>query len=40
MKIKFHSDGELPENKTIKIPSMIMLELLFMKITKIIHKFY
>ena len=25
MKIKFHSDGELPLNKTIEIPSMIIV---------------
>ena len=40
MKIKFNSDDELPLNKTIEIPSMIMvLELFFMKIANIIHKF-
>ena len=25
MKIKFNSDGELPENKVIEIPSMIIV---------------
>ena len=25
MKIKFHSDGKLPLNKTIEIPSMIIV---------------
>ena len=40
MKIKFNSDDELPLNKTKEIPSMIMvLELFFMKIANIIHKF-
>ena len=40
MKIKFNSDDELPVNKTIEIPSMTMfLELFFLKITNIIHKF-
>ena len=41
MKTKFKSDDELPLNKTIEIHSMIieLLELLFIKITNIIHKF-
>ena len=41
MKTKFNSDDELPLNKTIEIHSMIieLLELLFIKITNIIHKF-
>ena len=40
MKIKFNSDDELTLNKTIEIPSMIIvLELFLMKIANIIHKF-
>ena len=40
MKIKFDSDDELPLNKTIEIPVMvIVVRVIFMKITSIIHKF-
>ena len=40
MKIKFDSDDELPLNKTIEIPVMvIVVRAIFMKITSIIHKF-
>ena len=40
MKIKFNSDDELPLNKTIEIPSMIIvLDLFFMKRANIIPKF-
>ena len=39
MKINFNSDGDLPLNKTIEIPSMvIVVRAIFMKITNIIHK--
>ena len=37
VKIKFNSEDELPLNKTIEIPSMI--ELFFMEIANIIHRF-
>ena len=42
MKIKFHSDDELPLNKTTKFPSMIIVVgsvFFLMKITNIIQKF-
>ena len=40
MKIKLNSDDELPLNKTIEIPSMIIVvRAVFMKIASIIHKF-
>ena len=42
MKIKFNSDDELPLNKMIEILSMVteLLELFFMKIINIMHKFF
>ena len=40
MKIKFNSDDELPLNKTIKISTMTIVELFFLKITNITHKFF
>ena len=40
VKIKFNSDDELPLNKTIEIPSMIIVvRAVFMKITNFIHKY-
>ena len=40
MKIKFNPDDELPLNKAIGIPStIIVVGVVFMKITNIIHKF-
>ena len=39
MKIKFNSEAELPVNKRIEIPSMIIVVIaFFMKITNIIQK--
>ena len=41
MKIKFNSDDELPLNKMIEIPSMLIAARpVFMKITNIIQKFF
>ena len=37
MKIKFASDGNLPLNKTLEIPIMVIV---VMKTTNIIHKFF
>ena len=40
MKIKFNSDDELPLNKTIEIPNLIIVvRAAFHEITNIIHKF-
>ena len=40
MKIKFNTDDDLPLNKTIEIPSIIILvRAVFMNITHIIRKF-
>ena len=40
MKNKFNSDDELPLNKTIEIPSIIIVaRAICIKITNIIHKF-
>ena len=40
MKIKFNSDDELPLNKTIEIPTvMIVVRAILLKMTNIIHKF-
>ena len=40
IKIKFNSDDELPLNRTIEVPSIIIAaKAVFMKITNIIHKF-
>ena len=40
VKIKFNSDDELPLNKTIEIPSMIIVvRAVFMKIINFIHKY-
>ena len=41
IKIKFHSDDELPLIKTIEISSMIIVvrTVFFMKIINVIHKF-
>ena len=41
MKIKFNSDNELPLNKMIEFPSIIIVvRAIFLKITNIIHKFF
>ena len=41
MKMKFDSDDELPLNKTIDIPSMIIVvRAVINEITNIIHKFF
>ena len=40
MKIKFNLHDELPLNKTIEIPSIIIVIIaIFLKITNVIHKF-
>ena len=41
MKIKFDSDGNLPLNKTIKIPKLtIVIRAVSMDITNITHKLF
>ena len=40
VKIKFDSDGKLPLNKAIEIPTMTIVVRFFMKITNIIRKFF
>ena len=40
VKVKFNSDDELPLNKTVEIPIMIIVvRAVFMKITNFIHKY-